>query len=37
MIYTQVVQSKVGLDMGLLQSKLDNYNRGAGRGLTIAQ
>jgi len=26
MIYTHVVQSKVGLDMGLLQSRLDNRN-----------
>ena len=36
MIYTHVVQSKVGLDMGLLQSRLDNNSRAVARGLTVA-
>jgi len=36
MIYTHVVQSKVGLDMGLLQSRLDNNSRAMAPGLTLA-
>jgi site-specific recombinase XerD len=34
MIYTHVIQTKVGLDMNVLQSKLDN--KGVAPGLTVA-